>query len=94
MFSDFIHVIEQILNLPPATFLALLPFVLVFWFLGKIFRALVLEGHWVILSGTALCCYAITQAFWNDGQYVLSLPLLIVLFIMGIEGYRRLTLAG
>jgi mannose/fructose/N-acetylgalactosamine-specific phosphotransferase system component IIC len=77
--------------MPPGAFVPLLAFVLVFWILGKIFRSLVLGGHWEILCLAALGFYAFAAQMVRDGQYVLALVLGWPLLFLGREGYKRLS---
>lgn len=90
MFSDVVGVVNALLSIPPGAFIPLLMFVLVFWFFGKLFRSLVLGGHWVILGLASLACYAFAAQMVREGQYVPALMFGIPLLFMGREGYKRL----
>lgn len=90
MFSDVVGVVNALLSIPPGAFIPLLMFVLVFYFFGKLFRSLVLDGHWVILSLVSLGSYAFAAQMVREGQYVLALGFGAPLLFMGREGYRRL----
>lgn len=90
MFSDVVRVTNALLSLHPGAFAPLLMFALVFWMLGKLFRAWILNGHWALLTLAALFFYAIAAQMVREGQYVLVLLPSIPLAFMGREGYRRL----
>lgn len=91
MFSNVVNAIDALLTMPPGAYVPLLMFVLIFWFLGKVFRSLVLDGHWVILGIVALGCYAFAGQMVNEGQHILSLIFLIPMIFIGVEAYKRLT---
>lgn len=91
MFSDVVRVTNALLSLHPGAFAPLLMFVLVFWMLGKLFRAWILNGHWVLLVLAALFFYAIAAQMVREGQYVLALVFGGPMLFLGREGYRRFT---
>lgn len=90
MFSDFVNALRAIADMPAAAFLPFLAFALVFWVLGKLFRALVLSGHTLILLLVALGVYAMAGQMVREGQYVLAIIAAVPLLFIGREGYRRL----
>lgn len=90
MFSDVVGAFRALLSMPPGAFVPLLAFVLVFWILGKIFRSLVLGGHWVILCLAALGFYTFAAQMVRDGQYVLALMFGWPLILIGRRTYQIL----
>ena len=89
MFSDAVSVVGALLSLPPGAFVPLLMYVLVFWVVGKIFRSLVLGGHWALLLLAALFFYTLAAQMVREGQYVLALVFGGPLLFLGREWYRR-----
>lgn len=90
MFSDVVGVANALLSLHPGAFAPLLMFVLIFWIAGKLFRAVVLEGHPFVLAVAALGSYAFAGQMVDDGQYVLAIIFAVPLLFIGKEAYRRL----
>lgn len=90
MFSDYVNALRALLNLPPGAFIPLLMFLLVFGVTGRLFRALVLNGHWITLSLASLGSYAYAGRMVRDGQYVLAIIFTMPLLIIGKESYQRL----
>lgn len=90
MFSDVVGPVNTILSLHPGAFVPLLMYALIFWFFGKMFRSLVLDGHWIILTLTSLGFYLIAAHLLRDGSimaaFVMSWPLLF----LGHQAYKRL----
>ena len=90
MFSDYVNAIRGLFNLPVEAFIPLLFFSLVFFFGWKLFRALVLRGHWFILVIVTIAVYLAASKMMQEGQYLLALIASIPLLFTGREGYRRL----
>lgn len=90
MFSDVVGAVNAVLSLPPGAFMPFLMFALVFYFAGKLFRAVVLEGHPFILAVAALGSYAFAGQMVHEGQYVLAIIFAVPLLFIGQEGYKRL----
>lgn len=90
MFSDAVSVVNALLSFPPGAFVPLLMFVLVFWVVGKIFRSLVLGGHWVILCLAAAGFYTFVAQLVREGQYVLVLMFGWPLILIGRRTYQIL----
>ena len=91
MFKDVVSVANALLSLHPGAFIPLIMFTLVFWMLGKLFRAWILNGHWALLVLAALFFYTLAAQMVRDGQYVLALLSSIPIAFMGREGYKNLT---
>lgn len=92
MFSDYVNALRALANLPPGAFIPLLMFALAFYFAGKLFRAVVLDGHPFILAVAALGCYAFAGQMVREGQYVLAIIFAVPLLFIGKEVYRRFVL--
>jgi mannose/fructose/N-acetylgalactosamine-specific phosphotransferase system component IID len=90
MFSNVVNFLDAIISLPPGAFIPLLMFLLFFWLLGKLFRTLILDGHWVILCTVALGCYSFAAQMVSEGNYVPSVIFFIPLLFIGAEAYKRL----
>lgn len=90
MVSDFFSLIAGLSHLDASILIPFVPFALVAWLFAKLFQALVLRGGVVALGIAGAILWLITQGFWNEGQYVLSLLPVVPLIFVGREGYRRL----
>lgn len=90
MFSDFVRLIDNLININPMTLFVLLPFTLVVWLAWKLLQAFVLHGHWLILAGAGVVTLAFASALWKDGNVMGALVLSSILFFIGYEAYRRL----
>lgn len=90
MFSDVVGVANALLSLHPGAFAPLLMFVLVFWIAGKLFRAWILGGHWVLLLLAALFFYTLAAQMVRDGQYVLALVFGFPMLFIGRRVYLNL----
>ena len=91
MFSDFVRLIDNLINIDPMALFVLLPFTLVFWLLWKVLQVFILRGHWLILAGAGVTTIAFVSALWKDGNAMGALVLSVILFFIGYEAYRRLT---
>jgi hypothetical protein len=91
LFSDYIGALRALVNLPSSAYIMLLMFIGVGFFVGKIFRALVLRGHFVILTMVALVNYGFVANFFETGQVVLAIMFFTPLLFMGREAYLRLS---
>lgn len=90
MFSDFVRLIDGLLNINPMTLFVLLPFTLVLWLAWKLLQVFILRGHWLILAGAGAMTLALVSALWKDGNAMGTLVLSCILFFIGHEAYRRL----
>ncbi len=94
LFSDYVGALRALANLPPSAYVMLLMFVGVGFLSGKIFRALVLQGHPIILTMVALVNYSVVANFFETGQVVLAIIFFTPLLFMGREVYLRLSGRG
>lgn len=90
LFSDYVGALRAIASLPSSAYIMLLMFVGVGFIAGKFFRALVLQGHPIILTMVALVNYGVVTHFFETGQVVLAILFFTPLFFMGREMYKRL----
>lgn len=90
MFSDVVVVFRTLFNLPYTALIPLLIFGVVFWFLGKIFRAMVLEGHWFVHLLAALILYIFAASSIKNNQYVLALMFGVPILFIGHRAYHNL----
>lgn len=90
MFSDYVGAIRALVHLPPSAYIMLLLFVGVGFLAGKFFRALVLQGHPIILTMVALVNCGVVANFFETGQVVLAIMFFTPLLFMGREAYIRL----
>lgn len=90
LFSDYVGALRALASLPSSAYIMFLVFVGVGFIAGKFFRALVLQGHPIILTMVALVNYGFVANFFETGQVVLAIIFFTPLLFMGREAYNRL----
>jgi len=68
-----------VLHFPTAALFPFLAFFLVLLGMGKLFRALALNGHFLIMGFAVIMLLGIIARFVGEGQYILAVPFLLCL---------------
>lgn len=90
MFSDCITMIRSLGNLSSGVLVLFPMLAVIFWVLNKVFRAVVLEGHPIVLSLAAFVFFTIANSMATDGNHIAAMVFFIPLFFIGRAAYLRL----
>ena len=90
MFSDVVGIANTLFSLRLNTLLPFLVLMIPAWFVGKLFRAWILDSHWALLVLASLFFYTLAAHMVREGQYVLALVFAVPLLLLGRQVYSRL----
>lgn len=90
MFSDCITMIRSLGNLSSGVLVLFPMLAFLFWLLSKVFRAVVLDGHPIVLSIAALVFFTIANSMATDGNHIAAMVFFIPLLFIGRVAYLRL----